>query len=75
MAPSVEAAQNDTYTPLSRPLFMYVKTSALTDNESLADFMRFTLENAQSIAQESRVVPMSQEQIDEQLQKLEDATS
>lgn len=75
VAPSVEAAQNDTYTPLSRPLFMYVKTSALTDNESLADFMRFTLENAQSIAQESRVVPMSQEQIDEQLQKLEDATS
>ena len=75
VAPSVEAAQNDTYTPLSRPLFMYVKTSALTDNQSLADFMRFTLENAQSIAQESRVVPMSQEQIDEQLQKLEDATS
>jgi phosphate transport system substrate-binding protein len=75
VAPSVEAAQNDTYTPLSRPLFMYLKTSALTDNESLADFMRFTLENAQSIAQESRVVPMSQEQIDEQLQKLEDATS
>jgi phosphate transport system substrate-binding protein len=75
VAPSVEAAQNDTYTPLSRPLFMYVKTSALTDNESLADFMRFTLENAQSVAQESRVVPMSQEQVDEQLQKLEDATS
>ena len=75
VAPSVEAAQNDTYAPLSRPLFMYVKTSALTDNESLADFMRFTLENAQSIAQESRVVPMSQEQVDEQLQKLEDATS
>jgi len=75
VAPSVEAAQNDTYTPLSRPLFMYVKTSALTDNESLADFMRFTLENAQSIAQESRVVPMSQEQVDEQLQTLEDATS
>ncbi len=75
VAPSVEAAQNETYTPLSRPLFMYVSTSALADNESLADFLRFTLENEQSIAEESRVVPMSQEQIDEQVQKLEDATS
>jgi phosphate transport system substrate-binding protein len=73
--PGVESAQADTYTPLSRPLFMYVKTSALTDNASLADFLRFTLENEQSIAQESRVVPMNQEQIDEQVQKLEDATS
>ena len=36
---------------------------------------RFTLENEQSIAEASRVVPMSQEQIDEQVQKLEDATS
>ena len=75
VAPSVESAQADTYTPLSRPLFMYVKTSALTDSASLADFLRFTLDNEQSIAQESRVVPMNQEQIDEQVQKLEDATS
>ncbi len=75
VAPSVETAQADTYTPLSRPLFMYVKTSALIDNASLADFLRFTLDNEQSIAQESRVVPMNQEQIDEQAQKLEDATS
>jgi len=75
VAPSVESAQADTYTPLSRPLFMYVKTSALTDSASLADFLRFTLDNEQSIAQASRVVPMNQEQIDEQVQKLEDATS
>ena len=54
---------------------MYVSSSALADNESIADFLRFTLENEQSIAEESRVVPMSQEQIDEQVQKLEDATS
>jgi phosphate transport system substrate-binding protein len=73
VAPSVEAAQNDTYTPLSRPLFMYVSSSALADNESLAAFLRFTLENEQSIAEASRVVPMSQEQIDEQVQTLEDA--
>ena len=75
VAPSVEAAQNETYTPLSRPLFMYVSTSALADNGSLADFLRVTLENEESIAEASRVVPMSQEQIDDEVQKLEDATS
>jgi phosphate transport system substrate-binding protein len=75
VAPSVEAAQNDTYTPLSRPLFMYVKLSALADNESLGEFVSYTLENAESIATEAQFVPLSQEQIDEQTQKLEDATS
>ena len=75
VAPSVEAAQNDTYTPLSRPLFMYVKLSSLEDNESLSAFVGYTLENAESIATEAQFVPLSQEQIDEQTQKLEDATS
>jgi phosphate transport system substrate-binding protein len=75
VAPSVEAAQNGTYTPLSRPLLMYVSTSALTENASVAHFLTFTFENAQSISEASRVVPLSQQQIDEQLQKLEDATS
>jgi phosphate transport system substrate-binding protein len=75
VAPSVEAAQNDTYTPLSRPLYMYVKLSALQDNESLDEFVRYTLENAETIATEAQFVPLSQQQIDEQTQKLEDATT
>jgi phosphate transport system substrate-binding protein len=75
VAPSVESAQNDTYTPLSRPLYMYVKLSSLQDNESLAEFVSYTLENAETIATEAQFVPLSQEQIDEQTQKLEDATA
>ena len=75
VAPSVESAQNDTYTPLSRPLFMYVKLSALEDNQSLSEFVRYALENAATIATEAQFVPLSQEQIDEQTQKLVDATS
>ena len=75
VAPSVETAQNDTYTPLSRPLFMYVKLSSLTDNESVSEFMTYTLENAETIATEAQFVPLSQEQIDEQQQNLEDATA
>ena len=75
VAPSVESAQSDAYTPLSRPLFMYVKLSSLQDSQSVSDFVGYTLENAETIATEAQVVPLSQEQIDEQQQTLEDATS
>ncbi|HLE98621.1 MAG TPA: PstS family phosphate ABC transporter substrate-binding protein [Gaiellaceae bacterium] len=75
VAPSATTAQDGSYQPLSRPLFMYVKTSSLADSPSLGDFVRYTLENEQTIAQEAKFVPLSQEQIDEQLQKLEGATA
>jgi phosphate transport system substrate-binding protein len=75
VAPSVEAAQNGTYTPLARPLFMYVKLSSLADKQSVSDFVSYTLENAETIATEAQFVPLSQEQISEQQQKLEDATA
>ncbi|HKX47100.1 MAG TPA: PstS family phosphate ABC transporter substrate-binding protein [Gaiellaceae bacterium] len=75
VTPSVEAAQGGTYTPLARPLFMYVKLSSLTDNESVSEFVSYTLENAEAIATEAQFVPMSAEQIAEQQQKLDDATS
>jgi phosphate transport system substrate-binding protein len=75
VAPSAETAQADTYTPLSRPLFMYVKVSSLEDNESVGEFLRFALENQNAIAEEALYVPLSQEQIDEQLEILEGAAS
>ena len=75
VAPSVEAAQDGSYTPLARPLFMYVKQSSLDENEALVEFMTYTLDNAQTIAEEAQYVPLGQEILDEQRQKLEDATS
>jgi phosphate transport system substrate-binding protein len=73
VAPSSETAQDGSYTPLSRPLFVYVKRSALNENASLEDFIRFMLENERSIAEAALFVPLTQAQIDEQIQKLEDA--
>ena len=75
VAPSVAAAQDGTYTPLARPLFMYVKLSSLTDNESVSDFVSYTLENAEAIATEAQFVPLDADQIAEQQQKLEGAIS
>jgi phosphate transport system substrate-binding protein len=74
VAPSIETAQNDTYTPLSRPLFVYVKQSSFDDNEDVREFIRFMFENNETIATEAEYVPLSQEQVDEGLAALEAAT-
>jgi phosphate transport system substrate-binding protein len=75
VGPSIEAAQDGSYAPLARPLFMYVKLSSLADNQSVSDFVSYTLENAESIATEAQFVPLNAEQIAEQQQKLEGASS
>jgi len=54
---------------------MYVKLRGLADSEGLADFVRYTLENAAAIAEEAQFVPLNQEQVDAELQKLEEATA
>jgi phosphate transport system substrate-binding protein len=75
VAPSVEAAQDDSYTPLSRPLFVYVKQASFDENEDVRSFVRFMFDNNESIATEAQFVPLSQAQVDEGIAKLEEATS
>ena len=75
VAPSVETAQNDTYAPLSRPLFVYAKQSSFDDKEDVRNFVKYMFDNNETIATAAQFVPLSQEQIDEQLTKFEDATS
>jgi len=75
VAPSVNAAQDGSYAPLSRPLYVYVSRSSLDGSETLRQFVRYALENARTIAEEAQFVPMSQAQLAAQLRKLEDATT
>ena len=75
VAPSVASAQDGSYTPLSRPLFMYVKLSSLQSTTALADFVRYALENAATIASEAQFVPLNQGQVGAELQRLADATA
>ncbi|HSL66283.1 MAG TPA: PstS family phosphate ABC transporter substrate-binding protein [Gaiellaceae bacterium] len=70
--PSVENAQNGTYTPLARPLFLYAKTESFARPEVEA-FVRYALENADSIAEETQYVPLTDEQKQEALAALEEA--
>ncbi len=74
VAPSVETAQGGTYTPLSRPLLVYVKKSSFDDNQDVRDFVKYMLDNEQSIAEAARFVPLSDTQIAEQQAKFESGT-
>ena len=75
VAPSVASAQDGTYAPLSRPLFVYVKRSSFDDDENVRDFVAYMLDNEQAIAEEARFVPLSDAKLAEEQAKLEDATS
>jgi phosphate transport system substrate-binding protein len=61
--PDADTIQSGEYKPLSRPLFMYPSTKALKKPEVKA-FMDYVLENYQSIAEASQIVPMNQGQAD-----------
>jgi phosphate transport system substrate-binding protein len=66
VAPSSETVQDGSYTPLSRPLFVYVKNTSLQKPE-VAAFMKYILDNQAQIAEKALFVPMT----DEQAQKAE----
>jgi phosphate transport system substrate-binding protein len=55
--------QDGTYKPLSRPLFVYVKTDALTRPEVKA-FLEFMLDRQTEIAG-NLFVPLTSEQLDQ----------
>ena len=74
VAPSAEAAQDGSYTPLSRPLYVYVRQASFDGNEDVRGFVDFMLENNASIAEAARFVPLSEEQLGAEQAKLEDAT-
>jgi phosphate transport system substrate-binding protein len=75
IAPSIETVQNGTYKPLSRPLFVYVNKRSLERQPVLLRFVRFVLEHERRIARDARFVPLSREQLAQQLRKLQGATA
>ncbi|HEX6667654.1 MAG TPA: PstS family phosphate ABC transporter substrate-binding protein [Solirubrobacterales bacterium] len=62
--PSVETAQDGSYAPLSRPLFMYPSEAALKKPEVKA-FITYYLENVNSVAEGLGFVPLTEEQLEE----------
>jgi phosphate transport system substrate-binding protein len=70
--PSVENAQNGSYAPLSRPLFIYAKNEALGRPEVEA-FVRYMIDNATEIAEAAQYVPLTDEQVEKAHADLEAA--
>src|SRR5688572_10471780 len=61
VAPSAQAAQDGTYKPLSRPLFIYVSDAALKKPQVVA-FADFYLSNADATADAAKFVKMTDAQ-------------
>ena len=61
VAPSVETAQDGTYTPLARPLFIYPSKQALARPEVKA-FFDFYVANDATIASDALFIPLNEEQ-------------
>ena len=65
VAPSAETAADGTYTPLSRPLFIYVNNAKYTDNEATAAYVDYYVENLAEIAEIALFIPLNDEQYGE----------
>jgi phosphate transport system substrate-binding protein len=61
VAPSVQAAQDGTYKPLSRPLFIYPNAASLKRPEVLA-FVEYYVANHAAIAKDAQFIPLNAQQ-------------
>ncbi|MFB4269183.1 PstS family phosphate ABC transporter substrate-binding protein [Nonomuraea sp. GTA35] len=61
VGPSVQAAQDGTYKPLSRPLFIYPKAESLKRPEVLA-FVEYYVANHKQIAEDAKFIPLNAQQ-------------
>ena len=69
--PSPETAADGTYTPLSRPLFIYVNNASYSDKEAVAAYVDYYIENLTQIAEAAKFIPLD----DAQYQETQDALS
>ena len=62
VSPSAETAQDDSYTPLSRPLFIYPSDKGLKEPQVKA-FVRYYLDNVNGIAEAVGYIPLTEGQL------------
>ena len=69
--PSNETVQDGSYTPLSRPLFVYVNEDKLAEKDVIEPFLTYILDNEPSLARGAKFVPMQPEHIERERTVLE----
>jgi phosphate transport system substrate-binding protein len=73
VGPSIETAKTGTYTPLSRPLFIYVSSKSLARPE-VKEFLRFYIQlTSTELVREIGYVPMTETDMNSNMDKLEEA--
>jgi phosphate transport system substrate-binding protein len=75
VAPSAETAQAGEYTPLARPLFIYVSNSSYADNAATKEYVDFYIENLETIAEAAKFIPLSEDLYSETQSNLEGISS
>lgn len=63
VVPSTETVQDGTYTPLGRPLFIYVNNTSYAENPAVQAFVDFYLENEEQIAADALFIDLTEEQL------------
>jgi phosphate transport system substrate-binding protein len=58
VAPSAQTVQNETYLPLSRPLFLYVNDKALLQSDPGRRFLNWTMRNGLRLTEEAGLIPL-----------------
>jgi phosphate transport system substrate-binding protein len=71
VAPSAESAGDGSYTPLARPLFVYVANKSYADKPQVAEFVDYYVASDADIAEAAQFIPLNEEQSAE----LEDAAA
>ncbi|MDQ3664617.1 MAG: PstS family phosphate ABC transporter substrate-binding protein [Actinomycetota bacterium] len=71
ITPSAETAQSGEYTPLSRPLYIYVSNSSYAEKSQAAGFVDYYIANLVEITEAARYIPLSEEQLAETESALE----
>jgi phosphate transport system substrate-binding protein len=56
--PSVKTAQNGSYKPLSRPLFIYVNDKQMRANDEIRSFVGFTVGNGLKLVEQTGYIPL-----------------
>lgn len=61
--PTTESVQDGTYSPLGRPLFIYVNNESYDGNPAVKAFVDYFVENAVDVAQQALFVPLTSDQV------------
>jgi phosphate transport system substrate-binding protein len=69
--PSAETAQSGEYTPLSRPLFIYINTAKYNESAAVKEFTDFYIDNLPTIAEAALFIPLNDDQYAETKSTLE----